>query len=272
MLKKCLNLVLIAILITSMFCGCQKTMKFETGSEMRMHVKGVWRYDTTYYVIDNSKAYRYYDWELTHSLLKIEDDESIDIENITFDDFYEENPLITPIDNIVFGYGAGKILSRDDKEELFRVLEDGRLKFDDEILTQISSEPNYLRDLIEEDFNAEIKRIRFDKKYSDLPTAREVQYDKYGHIFKKFVITGMAELDDYYNWNYENYEFGYFCINIRPTGGSYSDSWYIYAEREKFKELYESLQSGSKNVTLVAELIYVDTGSNNMATLVDYKD
>ncbi len=68
-----------------------------------------------------------------------------------------------------------------------------------------------------------------------------------------------------------SYEFGYFCINIRPTGGSYSDGWYVYANRNTFFDLYASLQSGSKNVILVAQMVYVDTGSNNMATLVDYK-
>lgn len=272
MIKKLSYLLLSISLIAVLFCGCQSTMKFDTEADMRTHVMGVWENGTTYYVIDNSKAYRYYDWELTRRLSKIENDESIDMETLTFDEFYEENPLITPIDNIVFGYGAGKILSRDDKMELFRVLEDGNLKFDDEILTQVSSEPSHLRDLIEEEYNAELRRILFNKKYSDLPTAREVQYDKYGHLFDDFIITGTAELDDYYNWGYENYEYGFFCINIRPTGGTYSDEWYVYANRNTFSDLYASLQSGSKNVTLVAQLIYVDTGSNNMATLVDYKN
>lgn len=113
---------------------------------------------------------------------------------------------------------------------------------------------------------------QWQQKYGDLPTAREVQYDKWGHFGDCFTISGTAELDDYYNWGYKNYEYGYFCIRIRPTGGSYSDEWYVYASRSKFADLYNGFLSGSKSVTLVAQLVQVETGSNNMATLVDYKN
>lgn len=271
MLKRWGSIVLSLILCISVFSGCQTSMKFDSEEEMKSYVQGVWQDGSTYYVIDNNKIYKYYDWELTMKLSELEEDTSINVEKLTFEQFYEENPLITPFKDIEYKHKSGKIVSSISKEEVFRILENGTLKYGEDILTQYSQEPNDLRDLIKEEFDAEIGEMIFNKKYPDLPSAREVQYDKYGHIFDKFIIIGYAELDDYYNWGYENCEYAYFCIQITPSAGSFSDRWYVYAERNKFADLYSSLQSGSKNVTLVAQMIFVDTGSNNMATLVDYK-
>ncbi|MBO4733994.1 MAG: hypothetical protein J5662_05900, partial [Clostridia bacterium] len=146
------------------------------------------------------------------------------------------------------------------------------VEFKNRVFERKSSDADYLNNYIREKFDKELKRIKFNKDYANLPTAREVQYNKYGYATKCFIISGVAELDDYYNWSWENCEYTYFCINIRPMGGNYSDKWYIYANRDNFSDLFEILLKSSKRVTLVAYLSVtdLDTGSNNMARLVDY--
>lgn len=110
----------------------------------------------------------------------------------------------------------------------------------------------------------------WEEEYGEIPSSREVQYDKYKYLGRPFVISGTAAIDDYFNYDYRGLEAVYFCICIQPTGGSYSDCWYVYADRLQFKELFDSLLEGNKKVDLVAEMYYADTGSNNMATLRDY--
>jgi len=111
----------------------------------------------------------------------------------------------------------------------------------------------------------------FNSKYGNLPTCREVQYNKFGYLAQEFTIEGTAELDDYYNYGYDEMEPLYFCMHVTPTGGGYSDSWYIYANRTQFSELYNKLLNGTVRSNFVARLVFHDTGGNNMATLCDYK-
>ena len=72
----------------------------------------------------------------------------------------------------------------------------------------------------------------FNKKYGDLPTWKDVKYDPMSYIGKKFTITDATyELDDYYNYNYRDTEAKYFVFSAETTG-SYSDRWYVYADRQ----------------------------------------
>lgn len=85
--------------------------------------------------------------------------------------------------------------------------------------------------------------------------ARDVQYDMTNNLDKEFVISGLAELDDYYNYGFDRrIESKYFCVNVTPTGGSYSDRWYLYFHRESFKELFNELKQGKRNVTAVCTI------------------
>lgn len=128
----------------------------------------------------------------------------------------------------------------------------------------------FIKEFISEDkLKDDIAEEYINLKYTNLPTNKDVQFDKYGNIGKNFMITGTAELDDYYNWGYKDFEVGYFCIQITPIGGNISDRWYVYASRSEFSELFDELKTGPKNAKLVAKLIFPDTGSNNMATLVE---
>lgn len=129
---------------------------------------------------------------------------------------------------------------------------------------------SFMKDFItENELKEDLAEEYINLKYPNAPTNKDVQFDKYGNIGKDFIISGTAELDDYYNWGYKDFQAGYFCIQVTPTYGSFSDRWYIYASRSEFSELFDKLKNESRNVNLVARLIFADTGSNNMATLVE---
>ena len=106
---------------------------------------------------------------------------------------------------------------------------------------------------------------------SDMPTNRDVQYDKYGYLGTPFLLVGSAVLDDYYNWYYDGMDSIYFCMSVTPEGGSYSDEWYIYASRSHYEELFDDLKEGGiSGIVMICRTSSPDTGSNNMAELADY--
>lgn len=118
---------------------------------------------------------------------------------------------------------------------------------------------------------AEAEKKAFLSKYPNLASYKDVAYDFYGHIGQNFRLEGTLELDDYFNYEYRGLDAVYFCICVTPPGGSFSDRWYIYAERSTFKDLFETLKDGSvSNVTLICQALFPDAGSHRMATLVDY--
>ena len=260
-------------------------MEFTSADEMKEYFQGTWlsENDQFYLVFNNGQYYRHTNSAFNSSFFRMQseiiENGSKKYSDITFEDFYKDEFIDSGYHarhKIEFESSKGIAKSSDSK--VFIALDDGNISDDGtisnddgKIYRKISEDVNYVEDLLKSEFDESIKELIFNEKYPNLPTSREVQYDKYGHLFDNFIITGTAELDDYYNWGYENYEYAYFCIQITPSAGSFSDRWYVYAERNKFADLYSSLQSGSKNVTLVAQMIFVDTGSNNMATLVDYK-
>ncbi len=101
--------------------------------------------------------------------------------------------------------------------------------------------------------------------------AIEVQYDMRNNVDKKFGLEGTAELCDYYNWGYDDdIEPSYFCMEVTPNGGSYSDRWYIYSSRNSFSELYGDLLDGNVDIKLIAEIdsYRFEKNQQNQATLV----
>lgn len=108
-------------------------------------------------------------------------------------------------------------------------------------------------------------------RYPGIASYKDVKYDPYSYLGDNFVIAGNAELDDYYNYEYRNFESVYFCIRITPTGGGYTDMWYIYADRDSFSELYNTLKKGSiSNITLICNANFYNATKESMATLINY--
>lgn len=115
----------------------------------------------------------------------------------------------------------------------------------------------------------------YTEKYGKLATYKDVKYDPLSYLNKYFTVSGTVELDDYYNYDYRDLESVYFCICITPTGGGYTDRWYIYCDRGKYKNLLESLKNNEKfeittKLTIVCKSGYPDSLKEEMANLVDY--
>ena len=95
--------------------------------------------------------------------------------------------------------------------------------------------------------------------------AEDVQFDMANNLDKKFLITGTAKLEDYYNYGFTN-EKDYFSTYVTPNDNS--DSWYVFFERESYSELYEMLKDqGSTSVYISAVIpknVYKQ-GQGNMA-------
>lgn len=85
-------------------------------------------------------------------------------------------------------------------------------------------------------------------------TAKDVQYDMPNNLDKLFALSGVAELDDYYNYGFDDFEDSYFSTFVIPDGGSYSDGWYLYFHRDSFKELFNALKSNDVSVVLSAQI------------------
>jgi uncharacterized protein with FMN-binding domain len=106
------------------------------------------------------------------------------------------------------------------------------------------------------------------KKVGASITAKEVQYNMSANLDKTFLLYGTAELSDYYNWRFDDLEPDYFCIEVQPAVGKYTDRWYIYCHRDSFKELYDELLDGNvSGVVIGAEIpnFLYDKNQGNMA-------
>lgn len=157
----------------------------------------------------------------------------------------------------------GNITSISEGQIIGTILSDGTLKSDDEIFYK-----DDLKDLNRAFHNAKLS-ICMDQ-YEGLVTYTDVKYDPLSYYGAPFLISGTAELDDYFNYEYRDLEVVYYCIRITPTGGEYSDSWYIYSYRDKNTELFEKLKDGPASVTMICYGFYPDALKNEMANLIDY--
>lgn len=99
----------------------------------------------------------------------------------------------------------------------------------------------------------------------------DVQYDMGNNLNQKFTLVGEAELDDYYNYGYDDAENEFFCVMVVPEDGKYTNRWYIYAKRADFKDFFDDLKRGNCNVEMVAVIpaSRYEQGQNCMAML-DY--
>lgn len=75
----------------------------------------------------------------------------------------------------------------------------------------------------------------------------DVQYDMANNLDKLFTISGVAELSDYYNWGFDkSLESSYFCLQVIPDGGGYTNRWYLYCSRESFNGVIEKAKKKGK--------------------------
>lgn len=272
--------ILIGVVVVA-FVSSSNVKVFESGAAMQEAVDGVWISEETLkiYIVDNGQLIIYTDAIMENLIYELESG-VYNVDGMTFDSFYDTIFLQSPYlvkQTVVYDYKKGKLLADNaSKTVLLEIDKEQNLALwsEDTTILKASDSASYFRDVIEEAYKTQIDAaISYRKalvKYSNYPTAKDVQYNKLGYIGKEFFISGTATLDDYYNWGYRDFSPIYFCISVEPEDGAYlSDRWYIYASRKDYPELFESLKSGSKKVNFVAKTLFYDTGSDNMATLVE---
>ena len=99
----------------------------------------------------------------------------------------------------------------------------------------------------------------------------DVQYNMSNNLDKEFSLVGYAELDDYYNYGFDDeLESTYFCLQVTPEDGKYSNAWYIYCHRSSCQTLLDKTQAAGKKY--VKMICYIpkgrfEKGQNNMAML-----
>ena len=109
----------------------------------------------------------------------------------------------------------------------------------------------------------------FKEKQNVELTSKEVQHNMTNNIDKPFLLEGKATLADYYNYGFDDsIEEKYFVVTVEPTGGEYSDYWYLYCHRDSFEDLFDILLDKSDVYIAVKAKIpknaYRD-GQGNMA-------
>ena len=98
-------------------------------------------------------------------------------------------------------------------------------------------------------------------------TAKDVQYDMINTLDQSFAIEGNAILSDYYNYGFkESMSKLIFVIRVTPTSKDYSDSWYLYCDRESFVNLFDELkEQGEINIfakCLIPKALYQENQGN----------
>ncbi len=169
---------------------------------------------------------------------------------------------VSELENTEYDFQKGQIKSKG--EICIEFFQDNTIKHGDDI---------YKRDDELKEFSVAFKEAMaeiFTEKYGELATHKDVKYDPMSYLGKYFVISGTAELDDYYNYDYSDLEFGYFCVCITPTGGGYTDRWYIYCDRNKYNSVLNYLKGNeTTEITMVCKGIFPDSLKEEMANLVD---
>lgn len=165
------------------------------------------------------------------------------------------NPLSKLTNLKKLGLANNKITSISPLKNLNNLVE---LKLDGNPIKDYSPTQNYYKNLEMKDFTLMGRHL----------TSIDVQYDMQNNLDEFFYLNGIAELDDYYNYGFNNdIEDEYFCVQIMPEGKTYADAWYIYFDRDRKNNLYEQLKKGKvavKTNCIIPSDMY-EKGQGNMA-------
>ncbi len=234
--------------------------QFESPLAMQAVADGVWQncQSGDYVYIAEGKLYEFGEMAKSEGIATVQSKCGDKFYTLSYDEFFDNYLTYNGID-VEYDHTTGDVIQVTDEQTYFNVSDSETARKGSILFSKGYYSETDINDILFNDF--------IETKYPDILSCKDVQFDRHGTLGKAFMIEGIAELDDYYNWGYDDAERNYFCIQITPSGGNYSDMWYIYASRSRFSDLYETLKDGSKRVTLVARTEYADTGSNNMATL-----
>ncbi|MEQ6378752.1 hypothetical protein RZN25_18285 [Bacillaceae bacterium S4-13-56] len=100
----------------------------------------------------------------------------------------------------------------------------------------------------------EKKKEEFISESDIVVTAEEVEFNMPNNLDKQFYLEGTVELCDYYNYGF-TYEQDYFCGELTPFDGGYSDSWNVYFDRDSFDGIFGLLlEDGSVDLRMAVEI------------------
>lgn len=96
--------------------------------------------------------------------------------------------------------------------------------------------------------------------------ANDLNGDIKSHLDKDFVIAGIANISDYYNYGFKFFEDKWFSVRLSPVNGS--DDWYLYFDKSNDSKLFSELKN-NRDILLVTAAsvpssIYTD-GQGKMA-------
>jgi hypothetical protein len=103
---------------------------------------------------------------------------------------------------------------------------------------------------------------------------KDVEGDEVSHQDELFMIEGNAQLDDYYNYGFDDEE-KYFSVSVIPFNTEVS-GWNVYFQRDKYQEFYDDLKDNPDMVVKIAAIIphnLYEVGQKNVAggAYVEYK-
>lgn len=70
---------------------------------------------------------------------------------------------------------------------------------------------------------------------------KDIEYNMSNMLDKEFFIIGTVSLSDYYNYGFSDVEDTSFCTKFKPLYNTSKEEWYIYWDRQSFKEFYDDL-------------------------------
>lgn len=190
------------------------------------------------------------------------------LDNITDD----EKMLIEDVSNLIT-FSTDQVLFRnlynEDSEDYVESLKEVEDWFGASNLEYENYDPlvisSYFEEVEEQKIETDPVRV-FMKDNNISLTAKDVQYDMSNNLDKEFVISGNAELNDYYNYGFDSsIEDDYFNVRLTPDDGS--DSWSLYFERDAYSELFEDLKQNDVSIIVSANIpswIY-EKNQGNMA-------
>lgn len=98
-------------------------------------------------------------------------------------------------------------------------------------------------------------------------TWKDASYNTENNFKKAFFIKGKANLSNYFNYGFTNKK-DFFCVEVTPYDGSYSDRWYVYFKHEDDnEEFYNTLLNSNEKLIEVIAAIPENTYDPNQGNM-----
>lgn len=269
-----ISLLIVLTMLCTLLSGCvdtSNTKKFSTESDMINALNGTWvcedHIDETILVI-NGDSFGMYVMPTSSARVM---ETFLEKSRAEWDDMGDKGTV-----NYYCRKGYIKLVGTETRNmlvnpdnTLVQVYKDSRYYYE-KINTETKMPPQIIFDIMDEYKRAKEEAAILENKKNNSVNCKDFKYNPFNYVGKNVYIEGTAELDTYYNWGYINVEPICFCICVTPQGGSFTDSYYIYAKRDEFSDLFEELKGGAKNVVLFYNPWFYEGYEHDMGWLTDF--